>query len=222
MDGPLCIAVIGDIVSSRALTGGRRRELQARFAETMQDLNARFQDQVLARFVITTGDEFQGLLRGGSDLPDILWEVETRLAPVQIRFGIGRGTLDTPLTPDAIAMDGPVWHRARAALETAHRHERLGGRFRGFGVPTDDVLDGLAVLLHHQRSGWTDRQREVVTHLRRGETHERISQRLDVSRQAVTKHAKAAGWDAYEEGETALRALLARFDPDPNTADGGS
>lgn len=134
------------------------------------------------------------------------------LAPVEIRFGVGRGELETALAQNAISMDGPVWHRARAALDSAKKSRQLGGRFTGFGERDDTLLDGLASVLQFMRTGLTVKQKKVVDELRRGKTHEAIARELTVSRQAVTKHAGAAGWDAYEQGEKAWRLLLSESD----------
>lgn len=210
--GRRCIAIIGDIVESRQIKGSRREELQSRFRTVMERLNRDLHHHKLADFVITTGDEFQGLLSAAGSLPEIVWTTERILHPQQVRLAIGHGTLETALSPTAISMDGPVWHRAREGLEAAKDHARLGGVFRGFGNDEDEILSGVATLLEALRRRFTDRQREVVRWLREAHTHEEVARELGISRQAVTKHSAAADWEAYQTGENAWRRMLARYD----------
>lgn len=206
------IGVIGDLVASRRVRGEARERLQERFTDLMHHLNRQYQSVILARFVVTTGDEFQGLLRDASAIPDLIWEIEAALLPMEARLGFGRGTLETRLEEVAVGMDGPVWHRAREAVEMAGDERGRGSCFVGFGDDTDPTLDALARLLKLIRDGWTQRQRQVAGRLRTGRTHEEIGEELGISRQAVSKHAAAAAWDAYREGEDALRRLLSRHD----------
>ena len=58
-----CIAIIGDMVHSRALSARARSAAQTDFAKLVVLLNRRFRRTIASRFVITLGDEFQGLLR---------------------------------------------------------------------------------------------------------------------------------------------------------------
>src|SRR5215469_1696515 len=130
------IAVIADMVQSRALTAEQRRAVQLAFATFLKNVNTEFRKAVQARFVVTLGDECQGILHDAIALPDLLWrfdEFESR----QLRTGIGRGVLYTPVGRDAINIDGPVMHRARAAIERAKNDRLLGGVFEGFGEAHD-------------------------------------------------------------------------------------
>lgn len=204
-----CVGLIGDIVKSKQYSGPSRGQLQVQFKEALAEINAQHEDDVLADFVITIGDEFQGLLKTAECLPDIVWEIESYLRPVEMRLGIGLGNLDTPLAKDALAMDGPVWHRARQALSTART--RLGGVFVGFGSDEDILLNGIARILHFVRAGLTDQQHKVVAQLRKGKTQEEIADLMEITRQAVSKHSIAAGWEAYREAEDAWHQLLQRY-----------
>src|SRR3989440_8538905 len=62
-----CLALIGDMVGSRELLPSRRPKIQERFREFIQYLNKKYAKDILAKFVITLGDEFQGLLLSATD-----------------------------------------------------------------------------------------------------------------------------------------------------------
>lgn len=205
------VAFIADIVGSRAITGARRRELQRRLEASLAAINRDFAADIAASFLVTIGDEFQGLLRTAAIIPQVLRRLEAELTDVTFRAGFGYGRIETELRPSAIGMDGPVWHAARAAIEEAKQGERLGGVFRGFGE--DDLLhDGFARALHQLRSRLTDKQRALLNALLGNETQKAIAQSAGVSKQSVSKQSRAAGVEPYREVELAWRSLLARAD----------
>lgn len=207
IDGRECVAVIADMVQSRKLKSQQRRAVQLTFATFLKNINTEFRKAVVARFVVTLGDECQGILHDATALPDLLWrfdEFESR----QLRVGIGRGVLYTPVGRDAINIDGPALHRARAAIERAKKDQLLGGVFEGFGKHHDQLFNGFARLLHHHRLSLADQQREVVAHLRSGLNQTQTAEKMGITKQAVSLYAAHAGWEAYSEGEQAFKTAL--------------
>ena len=118
---PAYIAVIADVVGSRGLDPDSRSLLQEELQEFLLTVNEGYADSIAAAFVITTGDEFQGLLKDASMVPDLLWAAKTQVKRTGIRFGIGYGTLHTALLAEAVGMDGPAFHNAREAIVVAKK-----------------------------------------------------------------------------------------------------
>lgn len=206
-----CIALIADMVRSRDLPRLQRSQAQLRFSEFIAGLNTKYKKAILARFVVTLGDEFQGLLSDADVLPDLLWDLHYNFHMRALRVGIGFGTIDTALGKNAINIDGPALHHARDAIETAKKDRLLGGVFLGFGDSMDAACNGFARLLQFHRARLKKQQRKVMGLLRQSLTQAAIAEQMNISRQAVSSYAAAAGWDAYHEGETGWRALLARI-----------
>jgi hypothetical protein len=206
--GSVYVAVIGDVIRSRRLTVSVRRDVQRRLNSTLEALNSRYPRAVAAKFLITVGDEFQGLLRDASILPELIRVMELSLPDVDFRLGIGRGEVYTDLNDYAIGMDGPAWHAARAAIEDAKTNRRLGGVFAGFGEDRDVILNGLARVLHHLRSRLTVKQRQLLEALLQAGTQSEIALRSGITKQAVSKQARAAGGEAYREAERAWKLVL--------------
>ena len=117
-----------------------RAKLQRRLQDVLDELNDRYEADLRSKFLITVGDEFQGLLRRGENLPRML-AILTAEVPNPIRFGIGAGVLSTDAGEFAIGSDGPAWHNARAALERVGKRAPVIDRHVGFGAD-DLVLDG--------------------------------------------------------------------------------
>lgn len=120
---PAYWALIGDVVGSRRVAD--RARLQARLERVLRDLNRGWGEALAARFALTLGDEFQALFRGPDALPAAVERVCHGLVGTGVRFGVGWGELATPLRRRAVGMDGPCFHRARAAIESARRGRRL-------------------------------------------------------------------------------------------------
>ena len=212
-DTPLrSIAVIGDVVRSRELPGRQRHQVQLGLEQLTATINQRYRRAIAARFLVTLGDEFQGVLKQADILPDLIWDVEATLANAEVRIGIGFGTLNPPFKPVALGMDGLAFHAARQAIELARKRRLQGGLFVGFGETDDLVLNGFARLLRHVRQELTKGQMRALTRLRQGRTQAQIAKELRLSRQAVSKQAKGAGWEALLEGERGWAAALKPFD----------
>ena len=62
------VALIGDLVASRALTPKERAEVQKRFKAVLEKINKDFESEITSLFLITTGDETQDILKR----PDLL------------------------------------------------------------------------------------------------------------------------------------------------------
>lgn len=210
-DFPFYIAVIGDVVGSRNLQGLPRRKLQQRLNDLMNLFNTKYQEAIAAQFLITTGDEFQGLLQSAHIIPELVWDLEERFEDHEIRLGMGFGQLDTPLLDRAIGMDGSAFHAARQTIELAKSASLFGGVFLGFGETEDAILNGFARLLRHHRKGLTKKQEEVIGLLRQGLTQTEVADELGITRQTVNEHAQAAGWLEYDAGENAWRKTLVLF-----------
>lgn len=201
-------AFIGDIVLSTQIAGTARRDLQYRIERSLSRVNERFSKALAAKFVITTGDEFQGLLKDPSVIPAIIRMIEMGLSRVEFRVGIGHGSLETDLREFAVGMDGPAWHAARNGIVAAERDGRLGGVFVGFGNVEDQLLSAFARVLHHMRKRLTVKQRVLLEELLENDTQKDVAEKMGISKQVVSKQARAAGWDVYREVEEAWRIAL--------------
>ena len=209
------VAVIGDIVASRKLNREQRRTAQSGLMRMIERLNVEFGEWVAGAFAITQGDEFEGLLRvqGAENwLPALIWRVEELFPSPVLRLGIGLGEVDTDIpvpAGSAVLLDGPAFHKARAAVVQAAKEKQMGGVFLGFGSGHDAILNGLARVLFHQRSRWSGQQRRLALLLHSGLKQSEAAERMGHSRQAISAYAKAAGWNAYVEGESGLRSAIA-------------
>ena len=206
-----CIAVIVDMVRSRDLANLERANTQERFTAFVDLLNRKYDSALASRFAITLGDEFQGLLLDPAIIPDLVWDIETRFTGPVLRIGFGLGALSTPLREFAINIDGPALHEARASIEIAKKADYLGGVFSGFGESENLILNGFARLLRSHRAVLYPQQMKIVELLRQGLTQTEAARVLRLTKQAVSKSAKASGWVAYQQGEQGWRAALTKL-----------
>ncbi|GMR11068.1 MAG: SatD family protein [Anaerolineae bacterium] len=181
-------AVIGDVVGSRK--AGDRSGLQDRLGGGLRDVNTAFDVTIAAEFVLTVGDEFQGLLSSASALDLILATLRTHAFPAELRFGVGVGPLETALRSQAIGMDGRCFHNARQAIErAAERRTPVEVQAEGPKAPFEiySLLYGVI------RSRWTTRQREVVDLSASGLEGREVAEYLSITPSAVSQHLRAAG-----------------------------
>jgi hypothetical protein len=210
---PIVVAVIGDVVRSKQLEPSERAAVQSALERVMLDTNSRYRDAVLADFLITLGDEFQGMVRQPEAIPEIVQNLREQLPKTRFRIAVSHGELTTPLKPVALGTDGPVWHAARRLLDEWRKAKRDGVGFIGF-AQDDVVLNGIAALLTYHWTHLEDSQREILTALRdQSDARKQVAERIGISQQALSNRAQSAGWREYDAGMTAWRAVLRRHTP---------
>ena len=82
-------AIIGDIIQSKELAD--RAGVQAKLQETLTQINRRYEKVLASDCTITLGDEFQALLYTPVPAFELIEEVQRRMHPVRLRFGVGVG-----------------------------------------------------------------------------------------------------------------------------------
>ena len=115
------ITLVFDIKKSRELVN--RSEVQNILIESLKKCNEEFKDIIASPFLIIIGDEWQGLLKEGSDYNKIINFFKNSL-PSNIEFytGIGIGYItihNFELTVNQL--DGPSFHLARNAINYAKK-----------------------------------------------------------------------------------------------------
>jgi hypothetical protein len=204
------VAVIGDMVGSRKLVDFR--EARSAMDAVLQQINLQHRDQVASGFLITLGDEFQGLLHTPAPVPAILAAVYDALAPLGFRFGVGVGPITSgPLAPLALGMYGPCFTQARDALMRAKR-QGLPLAWGSGKEPIEQVLEAQILLLSTLRGRWTTNMRDTVRLRRAAKRQLDVAEQMGKSPSVVSETLKAAGWPAIRRGEASLQALMALLD----------
>jgi hypothetical protein len=207
------LAVIGDIRGSRETRA--RAQLQTRLAADLARVNRELKGALAAGFVITLGDEFQGLLADPAAAVRALISLEAALAGIPIRYGLGWGALATARRKLAIGMDGACFHAAREALSREKRLDRWV-TVSGFGPEEDAALNGIYSLMGAVRAGWTPTQAATVALMRRLSVQKEVAAARGVTVSTVHKALSGALYVPMTEAERAAGGLLARFARTPS------
>lgn len=198
------LVVIGDVVASRHLPV--RAQFQRRMKQALQVLNGR-RKALASPYTLTLGDEFQAVYRdAGTAFADV-FSLLAELAPVPARFALAVGEIVTPINPtQAIGMDGPAFHRARALLDSLKAKRRLLGVTRG---ADDWRLAGSALaVLSGQIEGWRPNRLKLFARLLAGESTADLAKRTGITTRAVNKNIYAADLDEWKRILDEITRLL--------------
>lgn len=210
------IAIIGDIKQSKSLE--KRKEIQERLKVILKQINIKYQDDIAAKFLITLGDEFQGLLSNGANILKIAEEIKMQLYPVQLRLGIGVGRITTDIDPEmALGADGPAYYNARTAVNLLKENDKKHKM-----VPVDLCLkteikdNGNEILVNTIfeltkviEGSWTDRQREIIWDmLKHQDGQKNTASRLGITQSTVQKALAAGNYYAYEKAMKTVESVL--------------
>lgn len=200
--------IIGDIVQSKEIKN--RGLLQRKFYAALEKINKQFASQIVSKFTVTLGDEFQGVLKDLSSGYAVVNVIQEMFFPVKLRFGVGRGRIATRLRKEAMGMDGPAFHFAREAVEEAREKKREIIYHTGF-KEKDAAINALLFAISVFREGRTQRQFQAVSAYRKYRTQKKASRAMGIDRTTLTKMLKAAKWDQVSELENAANAYVAYF-----------
>jgi hypothetical protein len=210
------IAIIGDIKGSKNIK--ERSNVQEKLRTTLQEINHMYASDIASKFMITLGDEFQGLLSFGVNTIKILSEIEQSMYPVKIRFGIGIGEITTKINPDmAIGADGPGYYKARSAIEYLKENEKRKQinvsdtriDIEGENHETSMMLNTILSLLTIIKSSWSERQREIIWDIMKTQDSQvNVAKRFNIQQPTVQKMLASGKYYAYKEAiDTIGKAL---------------
>jgi len=214
-EGMLYIAIIGDIVNSKKIAD--RCKVQKQLAETLNIVNQKYKDDIASKFMITLGDEFQGLLKCGRNTINIIQEIERKLHPIKIRFGIGIGKISTPINPDMpLGADGPAYHNARRMIDELKKLEKKNMTSAGNIRICIDKLKELEILINSilslcsvLKSKWTNRQAEIIyDFLEHKDSQTNTAKRLGIAQSSVNKVLSAANFYTYKNSLETIAKIL--------------
>ncbi len=197
-------AIIGDINKSRSLAN--RDKIQRNFHKAITVINREYKKDIAAKFLITLGDEFQGVLASATLSYQCVRRMQELMAPVQFTFGIGIGTISTSFNTNTIAMDGEVFHRARRALEEAKKKKSLL-RF-DFNHTALPLTNAVAELIDKHQCRLSSRQRTVAALMKEHNNQSKVAKILKVSQPTIWKVVSSQHIRQLHEAETSLHAFL--------------
>lgn len=217
-ESPVYVALISDIRASRELED--RAGVQSRLREALGEVDEQLGEDLAARFAITTGDEFQGLLATPEPVVSTMGRLAEALPELTLAFGLGIGRLETQLRQEAVGMDGPCFHEARAALADAKRADRWAC-LRGLDEADERFLDAMLGLLGAARADWTPTQSRYARARRDADTLQQVADAFDRAKSSVSESLSAAHASQVHEAERALGREIDRRVGETRLAGGG-
>lgn len=208
------VAVIGDIINSKNIKN--REEIQNRLKAVLVQSYELHREDFSSAPTITLGDEFQFLLRTGTSLMKLIDFINRKMAPVELRIGIGYGEILTEINPEiSIGADGPAYWYAREALQIlkTSRDRRIGI----YGKTLyDDILNQIIILIELIERDWTSSQKQFVQLITDLDGFEQMSQiqlaeALQVSPQLVNKKLKGLHLIQLNASKESLAVFLTKI-----------
>jgi hypothetical protein len=201
------IAIIGDIKKSKEHED--RKSVQTKLKKTLNEINEKYSEDISAKFMITLGDEFQGLLCDGVNTMNIIEEIQREMHPVEIRFGVGIGSITTDINSEmAIGADGPGYYKARQAIDFLKENEQknkinasdLRIEADGDNEATIIMLNTILSLLAIIKNNWTGRQREIIWDMiKHNDGQAKSAERLKIAQSSVQRGLNGGSFYAYKE-----------------------
>lgn len=195
-------AIIGDLIDSKSIEREQRKHLQKKLEALLEEINSEYMESIASRFIITLGDEFQGLLNAAWLSVDIVVKIIQALYPYRVRFGIGINEMYTDIDADkALGSDGPAYHFARSAIndqkKREHKEAFFSIRYQTKECDTG-LLNTICLSLDLLTRQWTEKQRKTVFAMSKKDNNQKkVSEFLDVAPSTVTRSLKSSSYEDY-------------------------
>lgn len=202
--------IIADIKASRKMSDHERWEGQLFLKSAIVQINETYTAFIEAPFMITKGDEFQGVLKDLTVVHELMDKFEQLVHPLDLRFGIGHGKIYKMGSRIPIEMDGPAFHHANAALNFAKK-KKLQVRFQTDQAPFDLQMNTIYRLVQSIKRGWNTRNYKRYWKYKELGTFQKVAEREGVSVQAVWESLYGCGALDVLQAEKAIRQMLQEF-----------
>ncbi|MGT2906331.1 SatD family protein [Streptococcus dentiloxodontae] len=211
------LAVIGDLIASKELAD-ERQQVQEKMLLALSEINQVYADYIVSKFSITLGDEFQGLLKENAPIFQIIDDINRRIYPRKLRYGLGKGEILTKINPEiSIGSDGPAYWRAREAIQQVHQKNDYGNTqvfVRVNDAFKDTCLNALISASEAIKSDWRNSQMELLNVLLEQGVyderfdHQSLAERLGIQASALSKRLKSSSLKVYLRARNTALTLL--------------
>jgi hypothetical protein len=197
-------AIIGDINKSRALL--ERVKIQRRFQKAVETINKEYEQEIASKFILTLGDEFQGLLRTPRESYRLVRRFQDIMGDVPFAFGIGVGILSTRLKNEALGMDGECFHRARAALQQAKK-SKIEVVF-DFEHSFLQLVNTTVALLEKEWKLLNPKQKKIAQLMKEFDHQQTVAKKINVTQQYISKALRTTVMKEMNNAEKVLYQFL--------------
>jgi SatD family (SatD) len=132
--------LIADVVESRSYS-----HLRSSLNEKLRIASvAQIGDKLIRMpYAVTAGDEFQTIAPSVECIPSLILDLRRRLQPLQLRIGIGIGTVQGPIRPPVNRIGGQAFEFARAAINAIKETRKYPTltAFRSHNPELDDLAN---------------------------------------------------------------------------------
>ena len=211
-------AIIGDIKSSKEIDA--RYEAQEKLRAILKSVNQLYQGDIAANFIITLGDEFQGLLHDAEHLLGIVKYIQRKMYPIEIRFGIGIGEMFTAIDHEsALGADGPAYYAARNTIITIHNQEKKIKKQAadiqiGFYNKTCfevEEINAMLSLIKVIEDSWSEKQRYTIwDRIENSGSQEMSAMRLNTSQSTIARRLADGKYIVYQNAMSIIGEALRR------------
>jgi hypothetical protein len=183
------IVLVGDLVASRRIV--ERSAVQERLRACLRQLNSKKREGLVSPYTITLGDEFQAVFSAPDRFFRDALTVLIALYPVAVRFSFAIGEINTAInTKQAIGMDGPAFHDARATIDRLKKTKNFFAIASPDGAGLTLINQSLA-LVSHTIGKWSRSRLEILLGLSENRTVKQMARDLRVTDKAVYKSIDA-------------------------------
>jgi hypothetical protein len=178
--------LIGDIIQSKAIVD--RYSVQKDFSKALTAVGQKYKPAFVSPLTITIGDEFQAVFSKADKLFDIISEIYISMSGINFRYGMGVGPIETVINSNqAIGMDGPAFHFAREALNSAKGN---GTHFflRCGDSEAEERINTLLKWVDITLSRWTNERKLILHYYRQNKTQQEIGSLLNMTQSAVSQN----------------------------------
>lgn len=211
------MAFIADIIDSKKIEN--RESVQKKLYKVIETINENFKDSIESKFIITLGDEFQGLLKNKSDLMQIIHFLQFEMHPIKFRIGLGIGEIQTSIPGEyALGADGPAYHHARSAINFVSKNEKSNVTYETsiclHPNKTDTIkLINLSLATYSSIfNSWDQTLFETVKLMEKGNTQQETSNILKLNQSSVKRRLEKANYYNFLHIHHVLTSIFEKSD----------
>lgn len=205
------IAIIGDLIDSKSIKD--RFQVQEKLDKILEEVNIHYKENIVSKWTITLGDEFQVLMRPNLKVFEMLDYISYKMEPNKIRYGIGLGKIDTNINYEkSIGADGPAYWNARKAIKFIHDNNNYGNSKIAFIGEScnNEIINHLLSYTDWMKENWTASQKKVLYSLLENNIYsenfeqKKLAKILDISESAMSRRVKSSGIKLYLSSRNSL------------------